>query len=139
MVAKSDLDLGSGSRPALVKGRLIVMLGSTRYLATFAVGVALSALALTAGAVSARAATSCGVVTAAGHPWIVVAQGVSCSTGKRVVQGFAARTAALRSGASVTVSSPLSGFHCVLASRGKPGGSCSTAGAAKSLLWIIAA
>jgi hypothetical protein len=101
--------------------------------------VTLSLLAVTTGAASARAATSCGIITAAGHPWIVVANRVPCSTAKRVVQGFAARTAALRTGASVTVSSPLSGFHCLLASRGKPGGSCSTPGATKSLLWIVAA
>jgi hypothetical protein len=115
------------------------MIGSTKFLAKFAVGVTLSLLAVTAGAASAQAATSCGIVTAAGHPWIVVTRGVPCSTAKRVVQGLAARTAALRTGASVTVSSPLRGFHCVLASHGKPGGSCATPGATKNLLWIVAA
>lgn len=115
------------------------MIGSTRCLAKLGVCVALSLLAVTAGAVSARAAASCGIVTAAGHPWIVVAQGVPCSTAKRVVQGFAARTAALRTGASLTVSSPLHGFHCLLASHGKPGGSCATPGATRSLLWMVAA
>ena len=115
------------------------MIGSTKFLAKFAVGVTLSLLALTTGAASAQAATSCGVVTAAGHPWIVVAKAVPCSTARHVVQGLAARTAALRTGATVTVSSPLRGFYCVLASHGKPGGSCATPGAAKSLLWIVAA
>jgi len=115
------------------------MIGSTKFLAKLAVGVTMSLLAVTTGAASARAATSCGISTAAGHPWIVVAQGVPCATAKRVVQGLAARTAAVRSGTSVTVSSPLRGFHCVLASRGKPGGSCSTPGATKSLLWMAAA
>ena len=44
--------------------------------------------------------------------------------GKRVVQGFAARTASVHAGGStVSVASPLPGFHCVLASHGKPGGS----------------
>jgi hypothetical protein len=116
------------------------MIGSTRSgrLAKLATGVVLSVLAVTAAAATARAAGSCGVVTASGHPWIVVANGVSCSTATRAVRGLAARTAALRAGQRVVVRSPLRGFTCVLASRGKPGGSCATAGAAKSVLWIAA-
>lgn len=116
------------------------MIGSTRNtrLARLALGVALSLLAVTAGAGTARASTSCGVVTAAGHPWIIVAKGVPCSTAKSVVRRLAARTAAVPSGGRVVVSSPLHGFTCVLASQGKPGGSCSTAGAAKSILWLSA-
>jgi hypothetical protein len=95
-----------------------------------------AALALGAGAGSARAAGSCGIVTAAGHSWIVVANGVACGRAKQVVRGFAARTARIRNGQHVTVPSPLHGFTCVLASRGKPAGSCSTVGATKSLVWI---
>ena len=116
------------------------MIGSTRSrcLAVLAMGAAVSVLAVTAGAATAGAATSCGLVTASGHSWIVVAQGVPCSTAKRVTRALATRTAALRSGQTVVVHSPLSGFHCVLSSRGKPGGSCATPGAAKSILWIVA-
>jgi hypothetical protein len=110
---------------------------STR-LARLAVCVALSLLALTAAATGARAASSCGIVTAAGHTWIVVTKGVPCSTATRVTRALAARTAAVRSGQKVTVRSPLGGFTCVLASRGKPAGSCATAGAAKSIVWIAA-
>jgi len=116
--------VGSGRRSVLVRTAIVT---------------ALSVLAGTVGSVQAHAATSCGIVTAAGHPWIVVANGLTCSTAKRVVQGFAARTAAVRSGTTLTVSSPLRGFHCVLASRGKPGGSCANAGATKNLVWLVAA
>ena len=116
------------------------MTRSTRLLTTLALAAALSALALTAGAATTRAATSCGIVTAAGHPWIVVAKGVTCGTAKRVTRALAARTAALRSGQRRTMTTPLlHGFYCVLASHGKPGGSCSTPGAARSVLWIVAA
>lgn len=115
------------------------MTGSNRFLTRLAVVWALALLAATAGATSARAMTSCGVVNAAGHPWIVVAKGVSCTTAKRVTRGLAARTAAVRSGQTVRVTSPLlHGFTCVLASHGKPGGSCSTAGATRSVLWLVA-
>jgi hypothetical protein len=107
-------------------------------LAVLALGAALLALALTAGASTARASASCGFITAAGHPWIIVVKGVSCASAKRVVRGFAARTARLRSGQTIVVHSPLAGFTCVLASKGKPGGSCSTAGAGKSILWLAA-
>jgi hypothetical protein len=104
-----------------------------------ALGAALLTLALTAGASTARASASCGIITAAGHQWIIVTKGVSCATAKRVVRGFAARTARLRSGQTIVVhTSLLSGFTCVLASKGKPGGSCSTAGAGKSILWLAA-
>ena len=104
------------------------MTGSAGRLALIALLVPLSLLAAAVGARSARASSSCGVVTAAGHPWIVVAKGVSCPSAAQVVRALAARTAALRPGARATVSSPLRGFVCVLASQGKPGGSCSTAG-----------
>ena len=83
----------------------------------------LLALALTAGAATARASSSCGLLTAAGHSWIIVAKGVSCSSAKRLVRGFATRTARLRSGQTVVVHNVPGGFTCVLASRGKPGGS----------------
>jgi hypothetical protein len=106
------------------------------WLARLAVAALLGLIAATAGSGEARAATGRGIVTAAGHPWIVVAKGVPCTNAKQVVRGFAARTAALRNGASIVVPSPLRGFHCLLASRGKPGGSCTTAGAAKSILWL---
>jgi hypothetical protein len=118
------------------------MTGSTRAAraAGFTAGVALSALAaLAGGAASAHAASSCGIVTAAGHPFIVVAKGITCPSATGVVRALAARTAAVRTGQRLVVHSPLRGFTCVLASQGKPGGSCSTAGAAKSVLWIIAA
>jgi hypothetical protein len=101
---------------------------------------ALLVLALAAGASNARASASCGIFSAAGHQWIIVTKGVSCTKAKQVVRSLAARTARLRNGQSVIVHTPLlSGFTCVLASKGKPGGSCSTAGAAKSILWLVAA
>jgi hypothetical protein len=101
---------------------------------------ALLALALTAGATNARASASCGIFSASGHQWIVVTKGVSCAKAKQVVASLASRTARLRNGQSIIVHTPLlNGFTCVLASKGKPGGSCSTAGAAKSILWLIAA
>jgi hypothetical protein len=110
-----------------------------RQLAAPGAVAALAGLALTTGAGAAvRGQTSCGVLTASGHPWIIVAKNVPCSTANRVVRGFASRTAALHTGARVVVTSPLSGFTCLLASQGKPGGSCSTAGAAKSILWLSA-
>jgi hypothetical protein len=113
--------------------------GSIRCLTRLAACATLCALAATAGAATASASTSCGIVTASGHPWIIVAKGVPCTRAKSVTRHFAARTAGLRSGARLTVPSPLRGFTCVLASQGKPGGSCSTAGAARSVLWIVAA
>ena len=114
------------------------MIGTRTRLATLAALGAVGVFAATAGA--APASSSCGVVTAAGHPWIVVVKGVPCSTAAQVVRGLGARTAAVRAGTRVTVSTPLlRGFTCVLASRGKPGGSCSTPGAVKSVLWIVAA
>ena len=74
--------------------------------------------------------------SAAGHTWIVVAKGVSCTSAKNVTRALAARTAALHAGQKHTVTSPLAGFTCVIASRGKPAGSCATAGAAKSIVWL---
>ncbi|HEY7207824.1 MAG TPA: hypothetical protein VH416_06240 [Gaiellaceae bacterium] len=118
------------------------MTGSTAFRSRLVLLVVLLLLtAAIAGTTTARAGVkgSCGLVTAAGHAWIVVAKGVPCSTAKRVTRGLAARTAGVPSGHHVTVSSPLHGFHCVLASRGKPGGSCATPGAARSVLWIVAA
>ena len=112
------------------------MAGWARGLAALAVAV----VATAAFTVSAGAATSCGIVSAAGHKWILVATGVPCSTAKRFPQRLGARTAALHAGASATVRSPVSGgFVCVLSSHGKPGGSCATAGAHKQVLWIAAA
>lgn len=117
------------------------MTGSTRAAraAGLAAGVALSTLATMGGAESAHASASCGVVTAAGHPFIVVAKGVSCPSATGVVRTLAARTAAVRAGQRIVVRSPLRGFTCVLASQGKPAGSCATPGAAKSVVWVAAA
>ena len=96
-----------------------------RHLAATSAVAALTAFALTAGAGAAtRGQQSCGVVSAAGHGWIVVAKNVPCPTAARVVRGFAARTARLHAGARQVVTSPLAGFTCLLASQGKPGGSC---------------
>ena len=115
------------------------MNGSTGLLTTLLVAAFLSLVATTAGTTRAQAASSCGVLTASGHTWIVVAKGVTCAKAKNVTRSFAARTAAVRSGQTVIVTSPLlPGFHCVLSSRGKPGGSCATAGAARSILWLVA-
>jgi hypothetical protein len=104
-----------------------------------AAAAALSLAALPAGAQASRSAGSCGILTAGSRTWIVVSKGVSCSSADRVVRTLAARTARVRAGATVRVASPLHGFTCVLASRGKPAGSCATAGAAKSIVWIVAA
>ena len=110
-----------------------------RFLTMLAVVTSFAVLALTAGTTSARAMASCGIVNASGHAWIVVAKNVSCTRAKQVTRAFAARTSRLHSGQSVVVTtSLLPGFHCVLASKGKPGGSCATAGAAKSVLWLVA-
>jgi cytochrome bd-type quinol oxidase subunit 2 len=110
-----------------------------RFLTMIALIGALALLAATSGATSARAASrSCGIVTASGLAWIVVAKNVTCTTAKSVTRRLAARTAAVRSGQTVIVASPLSGFHCVLARQGRPGGSCATAGARKSILWLSA-
>ncbi len=106
--------------------------------ARLALVATLGLLAATAGSGTARAAAGCGVFTAAGHPWIVVANGVSCAQAKQVVRKLAAKTVALRSGTTSVVPSPLRGFVCLLSNRAKPGGSCSTAGAAKSILWLSA-
>ena len=117
------------------------MIGSTTRLVIGAIAttVTVALIALSGGAMTAQASASCGIYTAAGHGWIVVVKGVTCPSAKAVVRGLAARTAAVRAGGSVTVASPLAGFTCVLASRGKPGGSCSTPGATRSILWIVGA
>ena len=95
------------------------------------------ALALGAGATSASAASrSCGVVTAGGKPYIVVAKNVTCASAARVVRGFTARMSALRAGQKVVVPSPLAGFTCVLNYRTTRAGACSTVGATKSIVWI---
>lgn len=111
----------------------------SRYLAGLAAVGALAVSAAAIGANGAKASTSCGILTASGHAWIIVAKSVPCATAKNVTRSFATATAALHSGARRTVTTRLlHGFVCVLASQGKPGGSCSTAGAAKSVLWIEA-
>jgi hypothetical protein len=114
------------------------MTGSTRIVATVVAVATLALLALTAGASTARASQSCGIFNAAGHTWIVVSKGVTCASAKRAVRNLAARTAALHAGQRKTVPSPLRGFVCLIASQGKPGGSCSTAGAGRSILWLSA-
>jgi hypothetical protein len=78
-------------------------------------------------------------MTVSGKSWIVVAKGVSCASARNVVRRLAARTGAVHAGQRVTVTSPLRGFTCVLSNPGHPGGSCSTPGAARSVLWIVAA
>jgi hypothetical protein len=101
--------------------------------------VAACTLVALAGAGAAHASTSCGIMSASGHSWIVVAKSVPCAKAKAVTRTFASRTAGLHAGQRQTVrTSLLPGFVCVLASQGKPGGSCSTAGAAKQVLWIAA-
>jgi hypothetical protein len=122
----------------LVKEARVVN-GWSRYLAGFALVAVLAVSAATLGASSAKAQTSCGILTASGRAWIIVAKGVPCATAKNVTRSFASATAALHAGARRTVTTPLlHGFVCVLASEGKPGGSCSTAGAARSVLWLVA-
>ena len=108
-------------------------------LVILAVTAALLAGVAASGATAARASTSCGIVSASGRAWIIVAKNVPCAKAKAVVRSFAARTAALRAGQRrVVTTSLLPGFTCVLASQGKPGGSCSTARARKSVLWLSA-
>ena len=103
--------------------------------AVVALGVA-SVIAGTTG--GAKAASSCGVVTASGHPFIVVANGMSCSAAAAIVRKLASQTAALRLGKSVNVAHPPAGFVCVLQNRAKPAGSCN-AGPSKMVTWLIAA
>ena len=114
------------------------MVGATRSLTVLVIAALLAALAMTAGTTSARASSSCGIVAASGHAWIVVAKGVTCATAKSVTRRFAARTAALRNDQRIVVPSPLGGFTCVISRHVKPGGSCATPGAAKSILWLSA-
>jgi hypothetical protein len=114
------------------------MARATRSLTVLFIAALFAALAMTAGTTSARAISSCGIVPASGHAWIVVAKGVSCTTAKSVTRRFAARTAALRNNQRVVVASPLHGFTCVLSRHVKPGGSCATPGAVKSILWLSA-
>jgi len=110
---------------------------STRLGAALVIAAASVLLALTAGVSSGKASTSCGIVMAAGHPWIIVAKSVPCSKAKSVTSSFAAQTNALHTGQRKTVrTSMLPGFVCVLASQGKPGGSCAVAGATRSILWL---
>ena len=144
MTAESETPLDRGVAPEPASSDPVLVTSSPprarsaashKLLAWIAAGAAACTLAA-AQARHAHAATSCGIVSAAGRPWILVANGVPCSTGARVVRSLAARTAAVRAGSTVVVPSPLPGFKCVLASHGKPGGSCSTAGATKSLLWL---
>ena len=110
---------------------------STRLGAALVIAAASVLLALTAGVSSGKASTSCGIVMAAGHPWIIVAKSVPCSKAKSVTSSFATQTNALHSGQQKVVhTSMLPGFTCLIASRGKPGGSCSVAGATRSVLWL---
>jgi hypothetical protein len=112
-------------------------MSGSRLVTTLALVAGLAAFA--GGTAKAATAGSCGLFTAAHKQWIVVAKGVSCATATGVVQQLGARTAAVHPGANVTVPSPLRGFTCVVASNGHPAGSCATPGAAKSIVWIIAA
>jgi hypothetical protein len=113
------------------------MTRTTRHVTLLVVTVAVALLALTAGVSNSRASTSCGIVVAAGHPWIIVSKVVPCSKAKAVTRPFAARTNALHTGGRAVVHTALlPGFTCVPASQGKSGGSCSTAGAGKSVLWL---
>jgi len=113
------------------------MTGSTRFLATLAISALLTLAAMTAGATAALPAMSCGIVSAAGHSWIVISKGVSCTSAKNVTRALAARTAALHAGQKRTVTSPLAHFTCVISNHGKPAGSCA-ATAAKSIVWLVA-
>jgi hypothetical protein len=112
---------------------------SSKALVVFTLAAALAAAVASSGATAAHASTSCGIVSASGRAWIVVAKNVPCAKAKAVTRGFAARTAALRAGQQrVVTTSLLPGFTCLLVRHGKPGGSCSTAGARKSVLWLSA-
>ena len=104
-----------------------------------AVIATLAGVALTAGVSTASASSSCGVYVAGGKGWIIVVKSVTCTKAKAVVRSFAPRNVALHSGQRRIVTTPLlPQFTCVLANRGKPAGSCSTAGAARSIVWIVA-
>ena len=108
-------------------------------LVILAVTAALLAGVAASGATAARASTSCGIVSASGRARNIVAMNVPCAKAEAVTRSFAARTAALRAGQRRVVTTPLlPGFTCVLASQGKRGGSCSTARARKSVLWLSA-
>jgi hypothetical protein len=88
---------------------------------------------------ASAAQRSCGILVAAHHSWIVVAKNVTCAKAKAVTRALATRTAAIRRGQRVTVhTSLLPGYTCVLASQGKPAGSCSIAGATKMVVWLTA-
>jgi len=116
-----------------------MLVRSTKTLAVVALAAALAAAVATSSATAARTSTSCGIVSASGRAWIIVAKNVPCATAKAVVRSFAARTTALRSGQRrVVTTTLLPGFTCLLVRQGKPGGSCSTAGAQKSVLWLSA-
>ena len=108
-------------------------------LVLLAVVAALALVALGLGSTAASAASkSCGVVTAGGHPYIVVAKSVTCATAARVVKGFGTRLNAVASGRKVVVRSPLAGFTCILTNLGHRGGGCSTVGAVRSIIWLSA-
>lgn len=112
---------------------------SAKALAVTSLATVLAVAVLASSAAAARASTGCGIVNASGRAWIVVTKNVPCAKAKAVTRAFATRTAALRTGQRRTVTTTLlPGFKCVLASMGKPGGSCSTAGARKSVLWLSA-
>ena len=112
---------------------------SSKAFVVFTLAAALAAAVASSGATAAHASTSCGIVSASGHAWIIVAKNVPCAKAKAVTRSFAARTAALRAGQQrVVTTSLLPGFTCLLVRHGKPGGSCSTAGARKSVLWLSA-
>ena len=113
------------------------MLRSTRTCSAVLSIVVASVVALLIGG-TARAASSCGVLTASGHPFIVVASGMPCSAAGGIVRRLAGQTDAVRLGRTVTVAHPPAGFVCVLQNRAKPPGSCN-AGPAKTVTRLVAA
>lgn len=91
-----------------------------------------------ASAAPSAATGSCGVLRASGHAWIVVTKGLSCVSGLRAVRALAARTAGLHAGQVTRVSSPLSGYTCLLRNVAKPSGACVKT-TAHTVVWLIAA
>jgi hypothetical protein len=99
--------------------------------------VAGAILALGAGQ-SAKAASSCGILTTSGHSFIVVATGMPCSAATGIVRRLGAQTATLHVGQTVKVARPPAGFVCVIQNRAKPAGSCNS-GPRKIVTWLVAA
>jgi hypothetical protein len=110
------------------------------------VRLAVTAAALLVLAPAAAASTStvaetagaCPVLRTAGHSWIVVAKGMTCGTATGAVRRLAARTASLGHGRTLRVTSPLSGYTCVLRNAVKPSGAC-VKGTAHTVIWLVAA